>query len=729
MAGSAIAAVPYLIFFFFSLTASSLIQFIPLIFLFELFSIAHLLLDLRRMNDQQQPGLPVPGTMNETPPVAVTPGEDGSEFYNTPFDAGTPLNKDENKEDIAKDSTITESNTSQTAPLIPGLNLVNVSLHDVQSNSKPNSAQGTEGDTNMSEGNEIANAKPEIRHVAAQDATEPTQVNQAEPAPQAGEAMEVDEKDVQQKQGGVTNEQLNANASSRTPVHATELAPATEIAQKEDDEHPEWEVDSSPYESSSDDTTDSSEDDSDDDEDYPILSPEEQARILMQAELGSDDEGEGKGKSGSHIKTANEILEEAPPIPDVIVTPEMKVVHLGHIQTIVENNALIEANVSGEYQVLEGGSLLCDEQRKVVGVVCETLGRVENPLYTVRYESVAVMEERGISKGQNIYYVEPHSSFVFTQPLKGMKGSDASNFHDEEIAEDEVEFSDDEAEAEYKRKLKQKRQEKKEARHGDGGPARGRRGPPGPSKLNQTELNYDDDAGEDGYTPLARPKNLHEFMGQGEAPVEGDGPSARGSGFRGGRGRGRGSDRGRGGRGRGGPRDQHHDRRPYPHESQPQSQPQQQPQPQQPYIQAPFQSNQQPAFGMPQQYPGFTFSQQQQPYPQAQSSTPFQLQMQYMQSFQQQANPYQQTAQMPQMPSNSQFNPQLVLAALQQQQAQQQQYQQQYQQAQAQQQPLSQQVPGPLGQPPTINFDQVRAQLNLLQQWGNGNQGPPRPPQ
>lgn len=32
-----------------------------------------------------------------------------------------------------------------------------------------------------------------------------------------------------------------------------------------------------------------------------------------------------------------------------------------------------------------------------------------------------------------------------------MKGSDASNVHDEEVGEDEVEFSDDEAEAAYKR--------------------------------------------------------------------------------------------------------------------------------------------------------------------------------------------------------------------------------------------------------------------------------------
>jgi H/ACA ribonucleoprotein complex non-core subunit NAF1 len=46
----------------------------------------------------------------------------------------------------------------------------------------------------------------------------------------------------------------------------------------------------------------------------------------------------------------------------------------------------------------------------------------------------------------------PHrSKFVFVNQLKQQKGSDASNAHDEEPAEDEVEFSDDDQEAAYKR--------------------------------------------------------------------------------------------------------------------------------------------------------------------------------------------------------------------------------------------------------------------------------------
>lgn len=45
----------------------------------------------------------------------------------------------------------------------------------------------------------------------------------------------------------------------------------------------------------------------------------------------------------------------------------------------------------------------------------------------------------------------PRSNFVFPSQLAKLKGSDASNVHDEEIGVDEVEFSDDETEAAYKR--------------------------------------------------------------------------------------------------------------------------------------------------------------------------------------------------------------------------------------------------------------------------------------
>ncbi|KAI9812259.1 MAG: hypothetical protein M1832_000449 [Thelocarpon impressellum] len=331
----------------------------------------------------------------------------------------------------------------------------------------------------------------------------------------------------------------------------------------------EWEVDSSaPGSSSSDDTSSSDSDDSDkkedDDDDYELLDPEEQARILMQGEGGSDDEGGNRGgKSGAPVavKTKNEVLDERVDKPNVVITPAMKLEELGSVESVVQNIVLVKARISGEYQVLESGSVLCLEDRTVVGVVAEPLGRVQQPMYSVRFNSRDEIAEAGLAVGTKMYYVSEHASYVFTQPLKAMKGSDASNLHDEEIGDDELEFSDDEAEAEHKRRVKQERMNRRGARSGPNG---GHSKPSNRSGTNQ-RLDWDrpgtgagkHDDDDELYTPLARPSNFQELMSSREAPLEVR--SFHGYGNRGGRGgRGRGRDRGRAGRGgqidrRGGP--------------------------------------------------------------------------------------------------------------------------------------------------------------------------------
>ena len=345
----------------------------------------------------------------------------------------------------------------------------------------------------------------------------------------------------------------------------------------EDIEEAEFELDSSPLESdsSSDDSTDTSASDDSDADDYEMLSPAEQARRLMAEDGGSDGEGKGKGRKAiaEVPRTLNEKPDEFVPKPTVAVTADMKIEELGLVENKVENLALIKANTSGEYQVLESGSLLCLQDRTVIGVVSETLGRVQQPYYSVRFTNAAAITEAGIEKGTKIFYVAQHSTTVFTQPLKAFKGSDASNLHDEEVGDDELEFSDDEAEAEHKRQIKQQRMAKRNNRDGqpDGysrGPQQGPReyGPPDvglhpvperPPDSAEAALNYDDlngmdidDKGdEDGlYTPLKRPSNLHEILPAKQPPVSnyrGRGNANRGRGDN--RGSHRGSKRGRGG--------------------------------------------------------------------------------------------------------------------------------------------------------------------------------------
>ena len=643
------------------------------------------------MSDQQNPHSEPVGsgndpsskqaTMNDAPPVADTP-DVGSDFYTPVAAAGTPVSSNPVTE-CATPAPETPA-PSQPAPAIPGLGLVNNAHDQPTTQDTTNASSETAKQENDASFAEQKPANPSVdmedADPVAKQSLKDTTHDQSEQVAAHGEAMEVDQKPETSNTEN-TDGLLAAQGSNEQP----------------EEEHPEWEVDSSPYESSSDSSTSTDSDDSDD-EDYPILNPEEQARILMLAEAGSDDEGDSKGKTGGYVRSTNEVAEDVLPIPDVKITPEMNIVYLGKVQTVIDNAVLIEANTSGEYQVLEAGSLLCSAERQVMGVVSETLGRVEKPLYTVMYSTAAEVQERGLTKEMAIYYVEGHSTFVFTQPLKGMKGSDASNFHDEEVAEDEIEFSDDEAEAEYKKSLKQKRQERKDAK---GGAGKGKRTAPGPSKLSHTELNYDDEGGEDGYTPLARPKNLHEMMGPREAPVEG---AERGSGFRGGRGRGRGG-RGRGGGGRGGAWERDQGRRPQQQQNeQGQSSA---PPPQAPGYGQPYQ--QQPGYGMPQSFAGYQQypPQQQAQYPQAAMPNQFPFQYPFQQQGFAQPNPFQP------IPSGAHINP-LFLAALQQQQQQQQQYQ-----------PPQQSSAQPQQQPPAMNFDQVKAQLDLLRNLSNGNQGPP----
>lgn len=75
-------------------------------------------------------------------------------------------------------------------------------------------------------------------------------------------------------------------------------------------------------------------------------------------------------------------------------------------------------------------------------------------MYTVRFTSVADIEAAAVTVSRKVYHVSNRSSFLFTSALRAMKGSDASNVYDEEVGDDEMAFSDDEKEAEHKRKLR-----------------------------------------------------------------------------------------------------------------------------------------------------------------------------------------------------------------------------------------------------------------------------------
>ncbi|MDI1487456.1 MAG: hypothetical protein OHK93_006726 [Ramalina farinacea] len=353
--------------------------------------------------------------------------------------------------------------------------------------------------------------------------------------------------------GPNTTSSTMSNGANR-PANTAQVVEEGAKADRVDGEA-EFEVDSEAYESSNSDSSDitSSSEDSDED-DFQLLGPEEAARRLME-DGGSDDEGGGRaGNSSGLIRTANEKIDDFVPKPDIVVTENDKNVLLGKVKNIVENSILIEAETKWDYQVLELGSVLCLNDKTVIGAVRETLGRVQQPYYSVLFSNAQSIPESGISIDTEIYYLEAHSKYTFTKNLRAIKGSDASNIHDEETGRDEMEFSDDEAEAEYRKTVKIQRQSRNEGRpipsdgfsrgpRGSRGRGRGprQRGghfnhsngipatPEYASSVTSATLNYDDGSeptpnglpdGDELYTPLVRPANLHEMMLKREAPPE-----------------------------------------------------------------------------------------------------------------------------------------------------------------------------------------------------------------
>ncbi|KAF2631729.1 NAF1-domain-containing protein [Macroventuria anomochaeta] len=318
-----------------------------------------------------------------------------------------------------------------------------------------------------------------------------------------------------------------------------------------DNKDAEWQLDSDASDSSSD--SSSSDDSSDDEaEDGELMDPEEMVRLLM-AESADDAGATGKAK----VKTLNE-LDEQYEKPDIKVENETQITELGKVEAVVDNLVLVKANTSGDYQVLESGSALCLRDFTIIGKISEQIGRVEEPRYSVGFNDPAEIATIGITKDTTIYYVDAHSTFVFTEPLRNQRHTDASNLHDEET--NEVEFSDDEAEAEFKRQQKQAKKARQEAKN-EPEPEQ-KPIPTGPrghvdkpvsyfSPANEYQgggLKYSDDEDEDlgMYKPLARPSHFEEIVGQG-APLEDRSHVRRGMM----RGRGGWGDRGRGFRGRG----------------------------------------------------------------------------------------------------------------------------------------------------------------------------------
>ena len=185
-------------------------------------------------------------------------------------------------------------------------------------------------------------------------------------------------------------------------------------------------------------------------------------------------EEEEEGSSGP-ILSKNEVSDEAAPtLPsDYKVVENAPLELVGTITSLVEKNIIIKANISGEFRVLKENSVLCLEDRQVIGPLFETFGRLQAPNYRIKFNTDEEFEKFKDKKGAKVFYVVPDSQFLYTDAIKKAKGTDASNCHDEELPEEEQEFSDDEQELAAKQeKKKKKKQKQRKNDQGTGEPAK-----------------------------------------------------------------------------------------------------------------------------------------------------------------------------------------------------------------------------------------------------------------
>ncbi|KAJ3772433.1 NAF1-domain-containing protein [Lentinula raphanica] len=200
--------------------------------------------------------------------------------------------------------------------------------------------------------------------------------------------------------------------------------------------------------------------------------------------------------TASYYKTKNEVADVDITVPDIeAVGAEEQLELVGRIMNIIDNVVIIEGLQTelargASDRALDADTLLVFEDRKVLGYIFETFGPTTQPMYQVKFNSTRYpMDLEKVRLSRQVYHVPQRSNFVFMGQVQAMKGSDASNMNDEEPAEHELEFSDDEAEAEHKWNLKQKRLSKRASSVSS---VSSRQSTPSPSQMRDADMVTED---------------------------------------------------------------------------------------------------------------------------------------------------------------------------------------------------------------------------------------------
>jgi len=141
------------------------------------------------------------------------------------------------------------------------------------------------------------------------------------------------------------------------------------------------------------------------------------------------------------------------------------------VLSLVDSVVVVKSFEHGQYEVPDTDSLFVLEDRKVLGLVRPTCHlikgfRVIRPLGLrnlwssdstsllppVPFRLRFARSTPDYQTGTKVYYCPSRSAFSYTSAIRLQQGDDASDIYDEGVGEDELDFSDDEKEAEWNRR-------------------------------------------------------------------------------------------------------------------------------------------------------------------------------------------------------------------------------------------------------------------------------------
>ncbi|ERN03431.1 uncharacterized protein LOC18431571 [Amborella trichopoda] len=239
---------------------------------------------------------------------------------------------------------------------------------------------------------------------------------------------------------------INKDSVSLKPEHIDDKCADSESEESSRDDSSDTSSSSSSSSSSTDDVSSpssSSTDDADEDDNSKRKRNEEMEEGEINDICSGDEEVNGPIRSKNELS----ILPHVPPV-DVALEPHHRPLPVGIVLSILDAKVIVEG-LEKHSPLTEGSILWITDTRSPLGFIDEIFGPVKNPYYVVRYNSPNEVPSN-VCQGTPVSFVVEFASHVLNDQNLYKKGYDASGENDEEHSE-EMEFSDDEKEAQYKR--------------------------------------------------------------------------------------------------------------------------------------------------------------------------------------------------------------------------------------------------------------------------------------